>query len=157
MPGHEQIYKNNNMKTRSITFLLLIMILAGCKNDADSITGTYSSMRFVRQGGGAMDFKVSPTTNPNQLQAIVSRYNYRDTTINVLIDSNADTSPCFIALAKALNNGTDISGNFQQPTLPTGTWAFVYLCSNGKDAEVTNAELRTTLLQFEQLVRNKIK
>ena len=145
------------MKTRLMTLLWVMMILAGCKNDADSITGTYSSMHFVRRGGGAMDFKVSPTTNSNQLLAIVSRYNYRDTTINVLIDSNADTSPCFIALTKAMNNGTDISGNFQQQTLPTGTWAFVYLSSNGKDIEVTNTELRTTLLQFEQLVRNKIK
>jgi len=157
---HLKIYSrkaNNKMKTRLMTLLWLMLILPGCKNDADSITGTFSSMHFVRQGGGAIDFKVSPTTNSNQWQAIVSRYNYRDTTINVLIDSNADTSPCFIALAKALNNGVELSGNFQQPTLPTGTWAFVYLSSNGKDTEVTNTELRTTLLQFEQLIRNKIK
>ena len=79
------IKANNNMKTRLMTLLWVIMILAACKNDADNITGTYSSMHFVRQGGGAMDFKVSPTINSNKLQAIVSRYNYRDTTINVLI------------------------------------------------------------------------
>jgi len=144
------------MKTLSITFLLLIIILAGCKNDADNITGTYSSMHFVRQGGGSIDFRLSPTSNPNQLQAIVSNYNYRDTTIRIVIDNNADISPCLIALKKALNNEIDISGNFQQSTLATGTWAFVYLSGNGKDTEVTNEELRSTLLQFEQLVRNKI-
>ena len=144
------------MKTLSITFLLLIIILAGCKNDTDNITGTYSSMHFVRQGGGSIDFRLSPTSNPNQLQAIVSQYNYRDTTINVLIDSNADTSPCFIALAKALSSEIDIAGDFQQSTLPTGTWAYVYVSRDGKDTEVTNRELRNTLLQFEQLLVNKI-
>ena len=144
------------MKTLSITFLLLIIILAGCKNDTDNITGTYSSMHFVRQGGGSIDFRLSPTSNPNQLQAIVSQYNYRDTTINVLIDSNADTSPCFIALAKVLSSEIDIAGDFQQSTLPTGTWAYVYVSRDGKDTEVTNRELRNTLLQFEQLLVNKI-
>jgi len=33
---------------------------------------------------------------------------------------------------------------------------FLTLSGNGKDTEVTNEELRSTLLQFEQLVRNKI-
>ena len=145
------------MKTRSITFLLLIMILAGCTNDADNITGTYSSMRFVSQGGGAIDFRLSPTSNPNQLQAFVSNYNYRDTTIRIVIDRNVDSAPYFIAFKKALSGEIGITGDFQQPTLPTGTWAFVYVSCNGKDTEVTNAELRSTLLQFEQLVVNKIQ
>lgn len=148
---------NNKMKTLSITFLLLIMILAGCKNDADNITGTYSSMHFVHQGGGAIDFRLSPTSNPDQLQAIVSNYNYRDTTIRIVIDSNVDSTPCFIAFKKALSSEIDIAGDFQQSTLPTGTWAYVYVSRNGKDTEVTNAELRNALLQFEQLVVNKIK
>lgn len=133
------------------------MILAGCKNDADNITGTYSSMHFLHQGGGAMDFKLSPTNNPNQLQAIVSNYNYRDTTIRIVIDNNVDSAPYFIAFKKALSSEIDIAGNFQQSTLPTGTWAYVYVSGNGKDTEVTNAELRKTLLQFEQLVRNEIQ
>jgi len=145
------------MKTRSITFLLLIMIFAGCTNDADNITGTYSSMHFVRQGGGAIDFRLSPTSNHNQLQAIVSNYNYRDTAIRIVINSNVDSAPYFIAFKKALNNGIDISENFQQSTLPTGTWSYVYVSRNGEDTEVTDAELRSTLLQFEQLVVNKIQ
>jgi uncharacterized lipoprotein NlpE involved in copper resistance len=145
------------MKTRSITFLLLIIILVGCSNDADIITGTYSSMHFVRQGGGSIDFRLSPTSNPNQLQAIVSNYNYRDTTIRIVIDSNVDSAPYFIAFKKALSSEIDIAGDFQQPTLPTGTWAFVYVSCNGKDTEVTNAELRNTLLTVEQLVVNKIQ
>jgi len=133
------------------------MILAGCTNDADNITGTYSSMRFVSQGGGAIDFRLSPTSNPNQLQAIVSNYNYRDTAIRIVINSNVDSTPYFIAFKKALNNGIDISENFQQSTLPTGTWSYVYVSRNGEDTEVTDAELRSTLLQFEQLVVNKIQ
>lgn len=145
------------MKTRSITFLLLIIILAGCKNDTDIITGTYSSMHFVHQGGGAIDFRLSPTSNHNQLQAIVSNYNYRDTTIRIVIDSNIDSAPYFIAFKKALSSEIDIAGDFQQSTLLTGTWAYVYVSRNGKDTEVTNAELRSTLLQFEQLVSDKIQ
>ena len=145
------------MKTLSIILLSLIMILAGCKNEANSITGTYSSMHFVHQGGGAMDLRLSPTNNPNQLQAIVSNYNYRDTTIRIVIDNNVDSVPYFIAFKKALSSEIDIAGNFQQSTLPTGTWAYVYVSGNGKDTEVTNRELRSTLLQFEQLVVNKIQ
>ena len=145
------------MKTRSITFLLLIIILVGCENDTDIITGTYSSMHFVRQGGGAIDFILSLTSNPNQLQAIVSNYNYRDTTIRIVINSNVDSAPYFIVFKKALSSEIDIAGDFQQSTLATGTWAFVYVSCNGKDTEVTNAELRSTLLQFKQLVINKIQ
>ena len=145
------------MKTRSITFLLLIMIFAGCTNDADNITGTYSSMHFVRQGGGAIDFRLSPTSNPNQLQAIVSNYNYRDTAIRIVINSNVDSAPYFIAFKKALSSEIDIAGDFQQSTLPTGTWVYVCVSRNAKDTEVTNRKLRSTLLQFEQLVSDKIQ
>jgi len=35
------------MKTRLMTLLWLMLILPGCKNDADSITGTFSSMHFL--------------------------------------------------------------------------------------------------------------
>ena len=145
------------MKTRSITFLLLIMILAGCTNDADNITGTYSSMHFVRQGGGAIDFRLSPTSNHNQLQAIVSNYNYRDTAIRIVINSNVDSAPYFIAFKKALSSEIDIARDFQQSTLPTGTWVYVCVSRNAKDTEVTNRKLRSTLLQFEQLVSDKIQ
>ena len=145
------------MKTRSITLLLLILILAGCKNDANGITGTYSSMHFVRKGGGDIDFRLSPIPNSDQLQALVSRYNFRDTTINVLVNNDADISSGFIAFRKALKNEITISGDFQQSTLPTGTWTYLYMSNNGTDTEITNTALRNTLLEFEQQVRNKIR
>jgi hypothetical protein len=68
-----------------------------------------------------------------------------------------DSAPYFIAFKKALSGEIDIAGDFQQSTLPTGTLAYVYVSGNGKDTEVTNAELRSALLQFEQLVRNAIE
>ena len=145
------------MKARSITLLLLILILAGCKNDANGITGTYSSMHFVRQGGGDINFKLSPIPNSDQLQAVVSRYNFRDTTINVLVNNNADISSGFIAFRKALKNEITISGDFQQSTLLTGSWTHLYMSNNGTDTEITNTALRNTLIQFEQQVRNKIR
>lgn len=145
------------MKTHSITLLLLILILAGCKNDANGITGTYSSMHFVRQGGGDINFKLSPTPNSDQLLAVVSRYNFRDTTINVFVNSNADISSGFIAFRMALKNEITISGDFQQSTAPTGSWTHLYMSNNGSDTEITNTALRNTLIQFEQQVRNKIR
>jgi hypothetical protein len=46
-----------------------------------------------------------------------------------------------------------ITGDFHQSTLPTGTWAFLYMVRDGQRFEVTNTDLRNRLMGFETLVQ----
>ena len=56
-----------------------------------------------------------------------------------------------------MNNQIQINGDFKQSTLPSGTWASIYLVTDEKETEVTNTELRNLLLKFEQIIRDKIQ
>jgi hypothetical protein len=141
--------------TTSIMIFLFIVLCAGCKKD--EVKGFYDSMLFVRDGGGQIEFHLYPTDSSDKLNAIVTKYAFRDTTIQIIIDTNNDNALAFSSLNQAMNNQIQINGNFQQSTLPTGTWAFIYLVNENKQTEVTNTGLRTSLLEFEKLVRDKIQ
>jgi len=114
-------------------------------------------MHFERQGGGEMVFDVYKTGNNDQLKVVVSKFGFRDTTIQITLDNNTESSFAFSAFDKATNNQTQINGNFKQSTLPTGTWSFIYFNTLEMQTEVTNTDLRNTLLYFEQLVRGKVQ
>ena len=139
------------MKTISITWLFLIMLFWGCQND--SIKGFYDSMHYVTKGGGQIDFRLYPTTNPNELKAVVNSFSFRDTTVQFYIELSSSNASSFSSLHKAMNNEMQINGDFKQSTLPTGSWTSVYLISNNKEVEVTNSQLRDSLLLFGQIVR----
>ncbi|MBK7626029.1 MAG: hypothetical protein IPJ16_02305 [Bacteroidales bacterium] len=138
------------------TFFFFVVMCAGCETDADIVKGYYDSMHFVREGGGQIEFNLYTTDN-TELNAIVTKYSFRDTTIQIVIDANNDNTQAFSSLNQALNSQIQINGDFKQSTLKTGTWAYIYLVSNNKETEVTNTELRNALLKFEQLVRGKIQ
>jgi hypothetical protein len=145
------------MKTTLITILLLITMCIGCNKDADIVKGFYDSMHFVREGGGQIEFNIYPIDNSDNINAVVTKYNSRDTTIQIIIDINNDNAIVFSSLNKAMNNQIQINGDFQQPTLPSGTWSYIYLVTDNKETEVTNTELRNSLLKFEQLIKDKIQ
>jgi hypothetical protein len=119
--------------------------------------GFYDSMHFVRQGGGQIDFSICPIENFDQVNAVVTKFSYRDTTIQLTITLNDDFTSTFSSLKQAMNNQIQINGDFQQSTLHTGTWSYIYMVNNTKETEVTNTDLRNSLLKFEQLVREKIQ
>jgi hypothetical protein len=147
------------MKFRSKTLSILsaIVLLTACATDSDSIKGTYSSMRYVTQGAGQIDFILTPATSSGKLKAIVSKYNFRDTILTVNVDSDSYNSTAFLDLRKAMNSQIQLNGSFKQSTLLTGTWTSIYLVANGRETEVTNTQLRNSLLLFGQAVRNQIK
>jgi hypothetical protein len=144
------------MKTMSITITLLILILTGFKKDTGLVKGYFDHMHFVRMGGGQIEFNLYKTDN-SALKAVVTKFSFRDTTIQVIINPNKDNELAFSSFNKALNNQIQINGSFHQTTLPTGTWAFIYMVSGKKETEVTNTRLRNSLLKFEQLVSDKIQ
>ena len=132
-----------------------IVFCTGCKKD--EVKGFYDSMNFVREGGGEIEFNLYTTGNSNELNAVVTKYAFRDTTIQITIDANSANSSAFSALNKAMNNQIQLNGDYKQSILPTGTWAYIYLVNENKQTEVTNTGLRNSLLEFEKLVRDKIQ
>jgi len=145
------------MKTTGIIFLLFLAMCISCKKDSNTIKGFYDSMHFVRYGGGQIEFTIYPTDNPDQFNAVVTKCDFRDTTIQFSLSINQDYTSAFSSLNKAMNNQIQINGDFKQSTLATGTWSFIYLAGNGKETEVTNTKLRDSLLLFEKLIRTGIQ
>jgi len=145
------------MKSTLLTVLFSIAICSSCEKDSVIVRGYYDSMHFVRQGGGQIDFRIYPTDNFDQVNALVTKYSYRDTTIQITIPLNDDLELTFSALKQAMNNQIQINGDFKQSTLDTGTWSYIYMVEDSKETEVTNTDLRNLLQTFEQIVREKIK
>ena len=145
------------MKTTLITTVLFILIMTGCKKDADIVKGFYDSMHFVREGGGQIEFNIFSTDNPDKFNVVVTKLDSQDTNIQIILDINNDNMLTFSSLDLAMNNQIPINGDFKQSPMPTGTWAFIYLVADKKETEVTNTELRNSLLQFEILIRDKIQ
>jgi hypothetical protein len=145
------------MKTTSITILFLILMLTGCKKDPIIVKGFYDYMHFNREGGGQIEFTISPTDNSDKFNVVVTRFGASDSTIQINIDINNDNRSDLSLLDQAMNNQIQINGDFKQSSLLAGTWAYIYLVYNKKETEVTNTELRNSILQLEQLIRDKIQ
>jgi len=144
------------MKPILLTVLFSIAICIGCEKDPVIVKGYYDSMHFVRQGGGQIDFSIYPNEKFDQVNAVVTKSIYRDTTILIIIPFSDDFASTFSSLEQAMNNQIQINGAFQQSTLSTGTWSYVYMVDNANEVEVTNIDLRDSLSKFEQLVKEKI-
>jgi hypothetical protein len=97
------------------------------------------------------------TSSADTLKAVVSQYNFRDTTIQLTVCNNSKNASAFSSFQKVMNDQVQLNGDFQQPTSLTGTWSYLYFVNDNKKTEVTNTELRNSLLQFEQSVRDKIQ
>jgi hypothetical protein len=145
------------MKIVLKVLLFLLLIFTGCTKDPEIIKGFYDSLHFIRQGGGQIEFNLYTTESLDKLNAIITAYSFRDTTIQYTIENNDEISIAFSALNQALNNQLQINGDFQQSTRHTGTWAYIYLVADNKETEVTNTELRNSLIRFEELLRDKIQ
>lgn len=145
------------MKKNLITIILFAAICFNCSKDAEIEKGFYDSLHFVRMGGGQIEFNLYPNENFDVINAEIIKIGSIDTAIQVIIDDSNDYELTFSALNKAMNNQTQINGDFQQQTLPAGTWFYIYLIKNGHETEITNTELRNSLQSFEQILQEKIQ
>ncbi len=145
------------MKTTLFAIFLFIIILTGCKKDPDIVKGFYDSMHFVREGGGQIEFTLYSTGNHDKFNAVVTKSGAHDTNIQLTIDINNNNRSALSLLDQAMNYQVQINGDFKQSTLLAGTWAFIYLTTDKIETEVTNTELRNSLLSLEQLIRDKIQ
>lgn len=140
-----------------IIFFLLMFSAVSCKKEKTLIQGYFESLHMVREGGGEIDFTVYPTNSPDMVKVKLSKYNFRDTSVEFILGNTIDCASALNAYQQAMNNKMQINGSFKQPALETGTWAYLYFVYDNIETEVTNTSLRDSLLKFEQIVRHKIE
>jgi hypothetical protein len=148
-----------NRKEISMRFVLgcffaSLAALLSCSKGPTNPTGELDHLLFVREGGGTKTFTVTQSSNTNTVAISVSKYEFRDTLVEFHSSSESSNGDAFLALDDALHGRVSISGDFKQPTAPTGTWAFLYVVHDSQMVEITNTDLRNRLLPFEMIVRN---
>ncbi len=134
------------------------LLLFSCKDKSTQpgqISAYYDQMLFLRKGGGDLQFHAYPTSSSDTFKIFVSRKDFRDTAIDLNIAKVVSTSSIFDTLTQTLCHQIELTGNFKQDTIPTGTWAFIYFTTRTDTTEVTNINLRNTLIKVEQIVRSK--
>jgi hypothetical protein len=141
------------MNARLLTHLCCALLLTSISCDEGS-NPVYDHLLFIRQGAGGKVFTISPADSPDAVTIIVTQYWYRDTLVQFRSRRDVISSSSFSAFFQALNGEVQITGDFRQSTLPTGTWAFFYMIRNGEQLEITNTELRNQLLPFETIVNH---
>jgi hypothetical protein len=142
----------------SIT-LLTSLFFVSCKEKStqpEPTPGNYDQMLFDREGGGNLKFTVYPSSSADTFKITITQKEFRDTTIQLNISRTTGCAGVFDTLKMTLNQNIQIMGDFKQSTLPTGTWAYIYVVRGLDKTEVTNTGLRNTLLNFENLVRAKL-
>jgi hypothetical protein len=144
-----------NLLLKNVLMLSLIVIFSSCiKSNNDS----YSKLEFKRLGGGNKEFFISSSDFQNLIQINFTKYNFKDTTFVVLLNTADIEINIFSTIKQLFNNKINIDGEFKQPTLPTGTWAYFYMIDkNSSRKEITNIELRDLLLLIENAVEKKLK
>ncbi len=136
--------------------LIFLGLLPSCRDFGPEPAGPYDYTFIDRNGAGDLGFNLFPTSSADSIQVVVIHQQFRDTTSEMVLLRTDSTAKSFNALLSALRGDITITGDFRQSTLPTGTWVRVYMIKGQAKFEVTNADLRNTLLVFEQIVRSNL-
>jgi len=144
---------------KAVACLYISVIIISCtekstqSNDQKKV---YSQMLFERQGGGNIIFTALFLSSHDSLHVNVSRKEFRDTNIQIILIRNSHCSGLFDTLFAMLHGDITIDGDFRQSALPSGTWANLYLTNGNEIKEIRNIQLRSTLLNLEILVHARL-
>ena len=140
--------------------LCMTFISTSCKDKStqpNQSPSNYSQMLFDREGGSNIVFSAFATSSSDTFRINVTKYSYRDTSIQRVISRNSSNAGMLDTLTQALNGQIQLSGSFKQDTsMFVGTWASMYMLNTSIRTEVTNVTLRSSLLQLESIVRTKL-
>jgi hypothetical protein len=142
---------------RILTSICLVLLIANISCDQGSSgpgDRIYDYLLIVRNGGGDKSFTVQPLISFTLVDIYVTRYQFRDTLVFFQGSSDESSASAFSSLDDAMHGRVIITGDFHQSTLPTGTWAFLYMVRDTNRFEITNSDLRNQLLGFEALVQH---
>jgi len=140
---------------RSIKFIAILFLLA-CKDVSTQPPGPYDSMLFHREGAGDKVFNAYPTTSTDTFQVVISRYEFRDTSVHLTLIKDNTNASAFDALTQTLSGQIKITGDSKQSTLPTGTWIYLYVVKGAGQTQITNITLVNLLSTFENMVKAKM-
>jgi hypothetical protein len=137
----------------------VILLPMACKTKSEKTQPSYKydKMLFIRQGGGDKEFFVLPAAAIDAFQIMINHLNFQDTTITLSVSKDSANAAVFDAFIQTLNGQSQLAGDFTQPALPTGTWAHIYMIKGDVKTEITNAQLRNTLMGFERIVEDHLK
>ncbi len=142
------------LRLRNFIWLQIILVLTACNS---SNTVDYAKLEFQRQGGGNKEFFILKQNFANEIKVNVTKYNFKDTTFTVILTRDEVAQDIITSLTQLFEGEFKIEGDFRQPTLPTGTWAYIYVIdSNSVSNEITNTQLRNIILKLEPILTNKI-
>lgn len=141
---------------RIIPISFLAIAISLCCINCDSGTkpdDSFTRILFERAGASTKAFYA--TTNPgHEIILNITKYDFKDTnyTVTTVVEDSGQLSDL---ITNVINRSVSITGDFKQPSLPTGTWAYLYAVSNdNKRTEITNIEIRDRLLSLETLVEH---
>ena len=146
------------MRNVALLIIGVTLFIVSCKDKStEPIQATYNQMLFDREGGGNIVFTATPVPSKDTLQIIVTKYAFRDTSIQRSIPKISTSIGIFDTLTEALSGQIQITGSYVQDTTAiVGTWAYVYMINGSDKTQVTNVTLRNTLLQLEAIVESKL-
>jgi hypothetical protein len=142
--------------SRAALVLAATIAFVSCGDQLTGPSGPYYAMSLERKGAGDLAFTVAPTVVAGVLSVSVTHREFRDTSIVLSLVNSTAIAASVDALTRALGGEYQIKGDFKQSSLPTGTWVRVYLVQGAGKEEVTNVELRESLLSFEGIVRSRL-
>ncbi len=146
------------MKKIIFLTLMIAIVSMSCKDESEpTIKGTFKSIDFIREGGGNIKFKLSPTESYNTINVIVSEYDFKKISIQFNITQDFESEKAYNYFYKVIKAEIQINGDYEQPELPTGTWVYFKAISDQNQFEITNTELRNTLLKFESIVLKHLR
>lgn len=116
----------------------------------------YDYFLFKRVGGGSKFFTIKPTLSPDSFEFNLTYYHFKDTSALFFIKTDTSTQQIFETLRKTLTFQNQITGDFKQPTAPTGTWSYLYMVNDTVKTEITNIDLRNQLLGLENILEKQL-
>ena len=124
---------------RILTSICLILLIANISCDQGSSgpgDRIYDYLLIIRNGGDK-SFTVQPLFSFRLVDICVMRYQFRDTLVFFQCNSDESSASAFSSLDDAVHGRVTIMGDFHQSTLPTGTWAFLYMVRDSLRFEIT--------------------
>lgn len=140
---------------KKFCFIAICLSLWACQK-LDSKNTSFENIHIVRNGGGQIDFKLFPTEKEGTLSVVISKFNFKDTTLQFTLEKNEPNKAIFAIFEKVIQGYEKLEGESSPSKLPTGTWVSVFAVRQGKEIEITKPELRDSLLVLERLVRERL-
>lgn len=134
----------------------LILLFSGCMTK-NLLTAPYEYLRYQREGGGQVDFRVYPGESRSNVLVYVSTCDFIQVDKRLTIPINEDNADAIDEFYEALSGSIPVSGQKVKARGLTGTWLNLRFYKGNRDIEISNPELLERFRTFEDEIKNTIK